>query len=208
MSSSILPANLSDLERDLDAALSRIAEVDIPIAQLWDPWLCPVEVLPYLAWAVSVDQWRSDWSEQTKRRVVANSRPVHRIKGTRPAVAKALEAVGVSTDLKEWFETDPPLPPGTFMVGLEIVDQGLTEGTLESLEREIISVKPARAHFTTRMIGLTRGAIGYGCASFAGENTEVLPYSLTELAGLPAVSRFAVGYWDYMATTIYPQGTV
>ena len=73
MSGTILPGNFSDLERDLDVALSRIEQVEIPIAVLWDPWQCPAEVLPYLAWALSVDVWRTDWPEKVKRRVVANS---------------------------------------------------------------------------------------------------------------------------------------
>ncbi|MDN4697153.1 phage tail protein I [Vibrio parahaemolyticus] len=81
---SILPANVSDLERDLDIALARIEDVEIPISTLWDPWKCPLDVLPFLAWAVSVDMWRTDWPETVKRRIVASSLSVHRKKALAP----------------------------------------------------------------------------------------------------------------------------
>ena len=55
---SILPPHLSELERDLDAAMARLAAIDIPISTLWNPHTCPVEVLPYLAWANSTGQQR------------------------------------------------------------------------------------------------------------------------------------------------------
>ena len=43
---SILPPHLSELERDLDATMARLAAIDIPISTLWNPHTCPVEVLP------------------------------------------------------------------------------------------------------------------------------------------------------------------
>ncbi|MCF1457744.1 MAG: phage tail protein I, partial [Shewanella sp.] len=70
---SLLPPHLSELERDLEAALARIEDVHIPIATLWDPWACPLDALPWLAWALSVDRWRTSWGENTKRQVVASS---------------------------------------------------------------------------------------------------------------------------------------
>lgn len=155
MSSSILPANLADLERDLDAALARIGDVEIPISLLWDPWLCPLDVLPYLAWAVSVDMWRSDWAEQTKRRVVAGSLGLHRIKGTRPAVVRALQAIGVTADLTEWFEESPPARRGTFSLtawandNLSSGQRGfLSEALYDQLVAAVNNAKNTRSHFT------------------------------------------------------------
>lgn len=144
MTASILPANLADLERDLDAALSRIELVEIPIAVLWNPWACPLDVLPYLAWAVSVDQWRSDWPEQTKRRVVAESIGLHRLKGTRQAVEKSMRAVGSDAVLKEWFEVYPPRPRGTF--SLEISSNFKSPEEYEELIGAVVSSKNTRSH--------------------------------------------------------------
>jgi phage tail P2-like protein len=155
MSASILPANLADLERDLDAALSRIELVEIPISVLWDPWQCPLDVLPYLAWAVSVDMWRTDWSEQTKRRVVAGSLDLHRIKGTRPAVLKALESIGLNVELTEWFEASPKAQPGTFSL-VAWANSNLSQGqagvlndvVYEQVFAVVNNAKNTRSHYT------------------------------------------------------------
>lgn len=156
MSASILPANLADLERELDAALARIGLVEIPIATLWDPWQCPLDVLPYLAWAVSVDMWRTDWSEQTKRRVVAGSLDLHRIKGTRPAVLKALESIGLNAELTEWFEESPKGRPGTFSLIAWVNDNlsqagFLSEALYDQLYTVIDNAKNTRSHYTFKV---------------------------------------------------------
>lgn len=151
---SILPPSVSDLERDLELALARIEQVEIPIATLWNPWECPLEVLPFLAWALSVDLWRTDWPETVKRRVVANSLNVHRIKGTRPAVEKALSDLGVSTDLVEWFEKVPEGEPYTFEV-TAWANENITpgeEGMLnpemyDQIRRAIVNSKNTSSHF-------------------------------------------------------------
>lgn len=173
MSASILPANLADLEHDLDAALSRIELVDIPISVLWDPWQCPLDVLPYLAWAVSVDMWRTDWSEQTKRRVVAGSLDLHRIKGTRPAVLKALESIGLNAELTEWFEESPKAQPGTFSLvawannNLSTGQAGyLNEVLYEQLFAVVDNAKNTRSHYTFK-IGAKFGPNPFGVASLA-----------------------------------------
>lgn len=49
---------------------------------LWDPWACPVDQLPLLAWAWSVDFWKAEWPEHRKRQVIAESRAYHEAKTT------------------------------------------------------------------------------------------------------------------------------
>lgn len=147
MSGTILPGNFSDLERDLDVALSRIEQVEIPIAVLWDPWQCPVAVLPYLAWALSVDVWVSGWPDATKRRVVSEAISLHRVKGTRPAVEDALLSAGYTARLAEWFEYGGAR--GTFRVECDI-SQHPTSDELITIARVVRNVKPTRAHFVLR----------------------------------------------------------
>lgn len=53
---SLLPRNASDLERQAAQALAQIQRVPIPLRQLWNPNTCPAELLPYLAWSLSVDR--------------------------------------------------------------------------------------------------------------------------------------------------------
>ncbi len=91
---SLLPPNANEQERAIEAATARLGEVPVPLADLWNPERCPVSWLPWLAWALSVDEWDSAWSEQTKRDVIATSVDVHRHKGTVGALRKALVAIG------------------------------------------------------------------------------------------------------------------
>lgn len=155
---SILPPHLSELERDLDAAMARLAAINIPISTLWNPHTCPVEVLPYLAWAMSVDTWRSDWPELIKRQVIAAAPDVHRTKGTRPALEMALAALNIDAELTEWWETAPAGPPGTFEI-IAWVNENLTpkeQGFLNQvlygqIDEAINHAKNARSHYTVKV---------------------------------------------------------
>lgn len=91
----LLPPNATRQERQIEAATAaRLGAVPVPIAALWDAASCPAPQLPWLAWTLSVDDWDADWPEAVKRRVVAGSAELHRIKGTRRAVMAALDAMG------------------------------------------------------------------------------------------------------------------
>lgn len=76
-----IPANSNAFERAF--SLSTAALPRLPVAlvlSLWNPWDCKAEVLPFLAWALSVDYWRDWWPEDRKRRVVAESVAFHKLK--------------------------------------------------------------------------------------------------------------------------------
>lgn len=77
----ILPASATKFEVALLAAELH-HEIPVPIADLWRPGSCPEALLPYLAWALSVDVWQQDWPVEKKRDVVRSSFEMHRLKGT------------------------------------------------------------------------------------------------------------------------------
>ncbi len=81
MTGSVLPQTASDFEKALTAAMLHHG-LDVPIGDLWNPDRCPAPLLPYLAWALSVDFWVEEWPEHKKRRVIAESVELHRLKGT------------------------------------------------------------------------------------------------------------------------------
>lgn len=90
----LLPPNQSALETTLaQAARLRMLRPET-LRTIWNPWTCPVRILPWLAWALSVDEWDDAWSEATRRGTIAAALEVHRIKGTRRSVLKALEGAG------------------------------------------------------------------------------------------------------------------
>lgn len=205
---SLLPAHLSELERDLDAALARIDDVEIPIATLWNPWECPLDALPYLAWAMSVDQWRSDWTEKIKRQVVADSLRLHRIKGTRPAVELAIGSLGLQYRLSEWFQESPKAEPGTFMLDVYIEDDSYSATNNAELEQVITDAKNARSHLRKINLNLSsRGTVFLGCSNFSGEETEIRPWQLEEIKA--SYSTFLGStFQDTDILSVYPEDTV
>ncbi|EGW22165.1 phage tail protein I [Methylobacter tundripaludum] len=92
--SSLLPPNANVHEHALDDAISRLGAVPVDIVKLWNPQTCPVAFLPWLAWALSVDEWDENWTEAQKRNTCAASYDVHSHKGTPHAIRAALSALG------------------------------------------------------------------------------------------------------------------
>ncbi|WP_316196569.1 phage tail protein I [Bradyrhizobium sp. SZCCHNS3053] len=78
--------NGTEYERTLSSQVNRLLDLDIPIRDLWNPWTCPENLLPYLAWALSVDLWDPNWELTKRRSVVANAIKHHQIKGTLKAI--------------------------------------------------------------------------------------------------------------------------
>lgn len=102
MSESLLPPNATELELAAEGAVGdRIEAVPVPIATVGDAMLCPAGVLPFLAWARSVDVYDPSWSEATRRDVTAQAMAVHRIKGTPASVLAAIGAWGIGATLVE-----------------------------------------------------------------------------------------------------------
>ncbi|MFG6082326.1 phage tail protein I [Paracoccus litorisediminis] len=90
----LLPNNATVTERAVSTAMARAHLIPTLAGQMWDPGDVPVAFLPWLAWALSVDEWNPDWTAAEKRAAMAASIAFHRIKGTRPAVAQFLAMLG------------------------------------------------------------------------------------------------------------------
>ncbi|SHH06402.1 phage tail protein I [Bradyrhizobium erythrophlei] len=89
----VLAPNATEYERTLASQVDRLLNMDIPIRVLWDPWKCPENLLPYLAWALSVDIWDSSWPLTKRRSVVANAIKHHQVKGTLQAIETYIDLV-------------------------------------------------------------------------------------------------------------------
>lgn len=91
----LLPPNATPLERVFAASGGRrIGGVPVPIDLLKRPFEVPAAFLPHLAWEVSLDVWDEDWPEWRKRRAVARSIYLHRLKGTLPGFEGWLDLIG------------------------------------------------------------------------------------------------------------------
>ena len=93
---SILPPNTQPVEAELEQFSARMTGIASPIYALWDPTTCPEPLLGYLAWALSVEVWGKEWSEENKRATLSGSIETHRRKGTIGGVRRALADAGYS----------------------------------------------------------------------------------------------------------------
>ncbi|ESQ89987.1 tail protein [Asticcacaulis sp. AC460] len=164
----LLPPNATNLEKALAAAV-QIPALPSTMRNLWNPDLCPVALLPWLAWALSIDNWNPDWSVEVRRERIRQAIALQRIKGTRQSVADAIAVLGgPDVDIVEWFEADPPAPAYTFALSLDL--EGLdgappTGSHLAAILRETVRTKPVRAHFDLTQKHRTTGGIGFIAAA-------------------------------------------
>jgi len=173
---SLLPPNAKQLERLAAEALAQIERVPVPIRDLLNPDRCPVQLLPYLAWAFSVDRWDSTWSEATKRQVIKGSYFIHSRKGTIGALRRVVEPLGYLIEIVEWFNTVPEGVPGTFALKVGVLDTGITEEMYQELERLIDDAKPVTRHLTGLAISLeSNGHLDISVALYEGDEIDVYP---------------------------------
>ena len=100
----LLPPARTASEEALDEATARIGAVETPVDQVWRPDACPADMLPWLAWALSVDEWDANWSEEAKRASIAAAIPIHQRKGTRASILRTLKVTGYgdATLIENW----------------------------------------------------------------------------------------------------------
>lgn len=173
----LLPPNATDLERALDLASASLGEIPVQVREVWNPDTCPAELLPWLAWAFSVDEWQDDWTESERREVIKSSLYVHKKKGTLAALKRAVAPLGYIIRVIEWFEESPQGVPYTFRLEVAVTDKGVNETIYQQLERLIQTYKNVRS----QMLKLTIKAEVTGRAFFAaglmsGIDTTVYPY--------------------------------
>lgn len=202
----LLPPNSTALERRFEATHEIKLNPSV-ILKLWNPWTCPLHLLPQLAWSLSVDEWDDDWDEATQRKVVATSAQIHRLKGTAGAVRLAMASQGHDTKMVEWWQTVPKGRPYTFIAEVNIDQRGMSGNVISSLERQINRAKNVRSHYSIRLVAQTRLDIRIGCAVLSGETVEVRPLQLTEIQIEPAFMTAGVGGQDWATVTIYPKTT-
>ncbi|WP_163832310.1 phage tail protein I [Spartinivicinus ruber] len=199
---SLLPNNTTPLEEGLADSTRRISEIPAYPNHVWHPESCPANCLPWLAWALSVDEWDEAWEEQTKRNVIKASIEVHRHKGTLGAVKKALAATGVDITVTEWFEYNGQ--PYTFKADVNLETRGLTEKEYDNINRLIKRTKNVRSHFdlTVYLTNKTKmPRVAVTCQQ--GQQTTVIPY-LTKEMNSQLCTCLTSGYQSAVTHQIYP----
>lgn len=144
MNNDLLPISAMPQERSVAESLARVSDVPVAIRPLWNPATCPASLLPWLAWALSVDDWDPAWSDAVKRSVIAESLELHRRKGTPWAVERALVIAGSpNAKVEEWFEYGGD--PYYFRVVVDIEGETVSGDTQARMLRSIALHKNVRS---------------------------------------------------------------
>lgn len=206
MATTLLPPASTTLESalaQLDA--ERLEAIAVQIDTLWNPWACPAAFLPWLAWALSVDVWNTDWPEATKRAVIAASYGVHARKGTRRAVNEALAALGFTVGITEWWEAEPEAARFTFTVDAASAEAITPERQADALA-VILAAKNVRSHLADLRVILQQAsrAPSIASASLIGETVAVYPWSPNDLEALSPSPLLAAAFYGAEVGTVYP----
>lgn len=142
---SLLPINATPQEVALEQSTARISDVPTPLREVWNPNTCPASLLPWLAWALSVDEWNPTWTDDQKRNIIRSSVEIHRHKGTIGSVRRVAESFGLGLSIQEWWQKSPQGTPHTFslIVSADQIPSGALATVIESIKR----VKPVRSDF-------------------------------------------------------------
>lgn len=200
----LVPSNHRLREHALAAVTHEaLGEIDpAAINSVWDAWRCPAPLLPFLAWALSVDLWDDAWDENTKRAAIADSPAYHRRKGTDGAVDDAAASLGRPVIMTDWHATRPEGRRGTFTVRIPL-NEGEDPAELVALlgkARRVISIaKPkSRAFSITFSREVSTGflpsvgifAIERAVVSAPGDDAQV---ALSLVAGLGSLETVFIG---------------
>lgn len=165
----LLPPNARPAERALEqATIEAVLSIPDMIRIVKHPALCPVELLPWLAWEFSVDTWNTDWTESEKRAAITRAAYIHRHRGTRAAIEMSLSSSPFSSEVIEWFEKTPRGEPYTFSLYVTQDDRPITLADVQDLKSAVMKGKNLRSWFDVTFKGDLNGRAilaGYMTAS-------------------------------------------
>lgn len=169
--SDLLPPNATPQERSISNAIARAVDVPVPIASLSNPETAPAPLLPWLAWAESVDEWDVNWTEAQRRGAIKASFAVHAKKGTAAALRYAIQGIGYDVDVTEWFQTSPAGAPYTFACTFVVDQEGIeTPEAFDRVAAVATATKNLRSHMTgVNIRAVTRATKYIGAATYLGE---------------------------------------
>ncbi|UOV84367.1 phage tail protein I [Klebsiella pneumoniae] len=190
--SDLLPNNATPLEAALAEAIARISDVPTPARDVWNPDTCQANLLPWLAWAFSVDEWDADWSEAQKRAAIKAAVPVQRYKGTIGAVREALAALGFGVQVQEWFNQLPAGAPYTYRLLLTADQVGVDQSALKKILQVVETAKNLRSHMDVLVPSVTTRATLYSAGANGIGNEITISYQ----AYVPPVDLVLDGTWQ------------
>jgi phage tail-like protein len=115
------------------------------ISDTFDPWATEPEFLPWLAQWVALGL-RADWSEQTKRELIASVVPLYHLRGTKRGLQKALDVCLPDYDVTI---VEPGAPAHYFEVQLVMTtrDDEALQRAITMIETVVNQQKPAHTTY-------------------------------------------------------------
>lgn len=146
----LLPPGSTALEKALEQAAAGLLDIPAPIRSVWSPDQCPIELLPWLAWGLSLDNWSTSWPEGIKRERVRKAIAIARRKGTAESVRSVVASFGGSVAIREWWQMAPKGDPHTFSLILNLDQDGAPASAafVDQVIAEVSRAKPVRSIFT------------------------------------------------------------
>ncbi|MDE0109899.1 MAG: phage tail protein I [Bryobacterales bacterium] len=171
----LLPPNASRTERAVDAASARIDELPVPLRDLWNPWKCPLALLPWLAATLGVETWDPGWPEAVKRRFCAEAFGVHREKGTPAALKRVLGLAGAVFNYAEGPDAEAELAAMQARVSI-LNSESIALDSIDSLRAALERHKRASVHLQVEALAGFRAetvaAAGFGALQVARFGSE------------------------------------
>lgn len=205
----LLPPNLARDDRLRAAAMALDAELQavtseinlLPVLPNIDSM--PESIIDELIWQYHVEGAELATTLDEKRALVRNSTEIHRTKGTRYALERVIDLLGMRAIISEWSEHDGD--PYTFRIEvLEVTNKGLTEEKLRLLDRLIVEYKNTRSWLTSIRVYLTtRGHLYHAFNTSGGEAVTVYPWSVGEIESRGRISMAQTAIQTEVIT-VYP----
>lgn len=165
MSKTLLPVSSSALEKRLSQTFAQISDIPVPIHLIWQAKNCPNELLSWLAWSLSVDEWDENWSDEQKRESILNSIYIHQTKGTLTSIRRVLASAGygevdVIENTADILYNQTASYNGDYMHGATdthwatykvILKRPISTEQSEQVKRLLANVAPVRCH----LVGLS-----------------------------------------------------
>lgn len=139
----------------------------------------PMDIIQLLAWQFNITDKNSGWllatSEQEKRNLVKNAIILHKTKGTKYSVLKAIESLNLEGTVQEWFEYDGT--PHHFKVIIDSIGIPYTENDILNLENYVRYYKNARSYLDEIIVQATIETANIYIGSIT-ENAEIIKLEL------------------------------
>lgn len=200
----LLPPSSTAQERALSCAVARAAALPAPLRDAWNPDDCPAHLLPWLAWAFSVDEWQDSWTVEEQRAVIRNALFIHQHKGTLAALKRAVEPLGYIIKITEYRSDADRMAPFSFTLDVAVTDKGINETIYQQLERLVNAYKNVRSYM--RALTLKAEVFGkthFACAMMSGVETSVYPYIASDLAST-SLMGWAAAEQTIDTVAVYP----